>query len=134
MRDSLAFEYHPQATEANLEGANSVILVIGGSSKGLGAAKISAEDENKRVDALIKAAHEKKIPVLVTHLGGEQRRGELSDPFNQLGAENATQLIVVKGGDNDGFFTKIAEAKKIPLASAENILSIEPMLKGIFSK
>jgi hypothetical protein len=131
-KDSLNFDYKPDAKSADLDGKGSLIVVVGGSSKGLGAAKISAEDETARISALLEAAHTAGIPVLAVHMGGMNRRGALSDPFNRLGAENAVKIIVVKGGDNDGFFTKLATEKKIPLISCANGLEVGPVVRGLY--
>lgn len=132
-KDSLSFSYLPQATTDDLAGKGSVIIVLGGSSKGLGAAKISEADEVARVIALIDAAKTVGIPVLAVHMGGLNRRGALSDPFNKLGAENASRIIVVKGGNDDGFFTKLAESKSIPVDMAANSLEVGPMVKQLFT-
>jgi hypothetical protein len=131
-KDSLTFDYNAMATAADLDGKQSVILVVGGSSKGLGAAKVSESDEMARVEKLLKAAQDAKMPVLVAHLGGEARRGELSDKFIKLGAENATAIVVVKGGDKDEFIAKIATEKSIPLETAETILAVDPILKRLY--
>ena len=48
----------------------TLILAVGGSSKGLGAAGIDADQELARTDALISAAKEKGIIVLALHTGG----------------------------------------------------------------
>lgn len=128
-RDSLDFSYLRDATASDVAGKGSIILVVGGSSKGLGAAQISSEDESARVSALLKAAHKARVPVLVVHLGGMNRRGALSDPFNQLGASSAAKIIVVKGGNDDGFFTKIAEEGKIPLQTVNSSLQLALMVK-----
>jgi hypothetical protein len=132
-RDSLAFDYAPQATADQLAGHASVIIVVGGSSKGLGAAKISAEDETARVTRIIDAAESAKLPILVLHLGGVSRRGSLSDSFNQLGADHADHIIVVKGGNDDGFFTEIAEAKQITIETYDKILDVAPALKLLYA-
>jgi hypothetical protein len=132
VRDSLTFIYSPTAAAADLSGKGSLIVVVGGSSKGLGAAKISAEVETARASALLQAAHEAGIPVLVVHLGGLTRRGALSDGFNRLGAENAQQIIVVRGGDNDSLFTKIAEEKKIPIQTAETAFQVSPLMRALY--
>ena len=131
-RDSLAFDYLPNAQGSDVAGHGSTILVLGGSSKGLGAAKISEEEEIARVQGIVAAAKEAKVPIWAVHLGGQNRRGALSDPFNQLGAENSARIIVVKGGNEDGFFTKIAEEKKIPLDTAETALAVGGMVKEMF--
>jgi hypothetical protein len=131
-RDSLAFSYLPTATAADLDGKGSLMLVVGGSSKGLGAAKISADDETARVTALLDAAEKAEIPIIAVHMGGLARRGALSDPFNRLGAEHAHRLIVVKGGDNDSLFTKIAEDNSILLETADTALGVSPLVKKIY--
>ena len=59
----------------------TLILAVGGSSKGLGAAGIDADQELARTDALISSAKEKGIIVLALHTGGSARRGTLSDSF-----------------------------------------------------
>ena len=56
-----------------------LIAVVGGSSKGLGAAGINKEDEVKRALDLCKAAEKKGMKILMMHVGGEGRRGTLSD-------------------------------------------------------
>ena len=66
------------------------------------------------------------------HLGGKKRRGSLSDAFNQIAAENADYLVVLKDGDEDGFFKKIADAKKIPLKYIDKILDAKDVLVEIF--
>jgi hypothetical protein len=131
-RDSLSFTYLPQATAADLPGAGSVMIVLGGSSKGLGAAKISEAEETARVTALLDSARSHSIPVLALHMGGLNRRGALSDPFNKLGAAAATRIIVVKGGNDDGFFTKLAAEKGTPLETVDNVLLVGPLVKEIY--
>ena len=131
-RDSLAFMYVPAATASDLTGKGSVLLVVGGSSKGLGAAKISAEEETARASALLGAARKAGIPVLVVHLGGAARRGVLSDAFIRLGAENARHIIVVKGGNDDDLFTQIASEKKIPLQVSDTALHVSPLVHALF--
>ncbi|MDD5088154.1 MAG: DUF6305 family protein [bacterium] len=131
-RDSLSFEFLPSATAENLPNMGSLLIVLGGSSKGLGAAKISEADEIARVTALTAAAEAAGIPILAAHIGGLNRRGPLSDPFNRLGAEQSSRLVVVKGGDDDGFFAKIAAEKSIPLDTLNTALDVAPLLAEIY--
>jgi hypothetical protein len=131
-RDSLRFEYIPLASAENLPGKGSLVLVLGGSSKGLGAAKISDADETVRVVALLEAARKDSLPVLAVHLGGLNRRGALSDPFNRLGAEGADHLIVVKSGNRDEFFSTIAAERKIPLDTLDTALKVGALVKDFY--
>ncbi len=130
----LDFTFDKTASPEKVDKVKSVIIVCGGSTKGLGAAKIDKEDEYARAKELIDRAKKNKISVIALHVGGKARRGKLSDYFNTLGAENADHIIAVKSGDQDGFFTKIAKEKSIRLDLSEKIVAITDLLKRIYSK
>jgi hypothetical protein len=110
----------------------TLILVPGGSTKGLGAAKIDEKFEMDRVKGLIERARKLGMGIIMCHLGGEARRGSLSDPFNRQAAEACDVMIVVKDGNADGFFTKIAEARDIPIYELDQITGIGEVLKVLF--
>lgn len=120
------------ATSDNLPGYRTLILVAGGSSKGLGAAKVDVSNEESRVRKLIKAAHKAEIPVITFHIGGKARRGALSDPFNKLAAEDAELLVIAADGDFDGMFIKISEKKKSTYLHVEKTIDIIGVLKEKF--
>ena len=109
------------AKSSDLAGIKTLIIVPGFSSKGLGAAGISQADELKRVQELIKKAKALKIPIVMMHIGGKARRGGQSDGFCELVAENCKSMIVVKQGNEDGYFTKIATSKKVPIQQVDKI-------------
>ena len=116
------------ARPADLTGFKTLVIVPGFSSKGLVAAGISQQDEMEIVQTLIKAANDLKIPIVLMHIGGNARRQGQSDSFNQLVADNSKQMLVVKQGDEDGFFSNIAKSKNIPLTLVEKIAdSAEPL-------
>jgi len=128
----LKFQYDKLAQPDMLKANKTLILVSGGSTKGLGAANIDKDQEMKRVKSLIDAAKKAKMKIVTMHLGGKKRRGSLSDAFNKIAAENADYLVVLKDGDEDGFFKKIADAKKIPLKYIDKILDAKDVLLEIF--
>lgn len=110
----------------------TLVIAVGGSGKGLGAAGIDADEETKRVSAILEKA-EGRCPIIVAHLGGEARRGELSDRFIKLVIPHADFMLIVEGGDgNDNLFSKIAEESGIPLVFAENIASVGEVFAQIF--
>lgn len=118
-------------TDAGLTNEKTLILAIGGSSKGLGAAGIKAEDELARAEKLIKAAKAKNIKIIGLHIGGEARRGELSDKFVNVAAPYCDYLIVVKDGNKDGLFSQTASAKNIPLDTIPKITNgVDPLKKA----
>lgn len=120
-REKLDVTVIPGATSDDLEKMKTLVIVPGFSSKGLGAAGISQEDEMLRVSKLVTAANNAKIPVVLVHIGGNARRRGQSDAFNELGAKNAKYMIVVAQGNEDNFFTDIATANDIPLKLVNSI-------------
>ena len=119
-------------TDAGLKDEKTLVLAIGGSSKGLGAAGIKAEDELARAEKLMKAAKAKNIKIIGLHIGGEARRGELSDKFVKVAAPYCDYLIVVNEGNKDGLFTKTAAEKKIQLETVPKITNAVEPLKKLF--
>ena len=121
------------AKELDLEGIKTLVIVPGFSSKGLGAAGISREDEMNRVIDLINSAKEKKIEIIMLHIGGNARRGNQSDDFNKLVAESSSYMIVVSQGDEDKFFSNIAADKKVPITFVEKIVDATEPIKELFN-
>jgi len=133
-RAGVEVKYRALANGDSLGDVKAVIIVAGGSSKGLGAAKADAGAEETRIKGLVKAAQKAKLPIIVFHVGGEARRGALSDPFNRLAAEAGEVLIIGKDGDEDGFFKKIAEKSKARYIPIENASGVPVVLKELFPK
>lgn len=98
-----------------------LVAVVGGSSKGLGAAGINQEDEMERANALFKTARDKGIKIVIMHVGGEGRRGTLSDFFTKEAVPNGDVLILVDGANGDGFFDTLTKPKNIPVKIAPNV-------------
>lgn len=128
----IKYTINKSAKSSDIKDEKVLVMAVGGSSKGLGAAGIKAEDEIKRTEELIKGAKEKKIPIICVHVGGENRRGELSDKFVKPVAENADYIIVVESGNKDNLFTNIAAQKNIPMDSVKSIADVAAPLKKAF--
>jgi len=124
----------PLAKTGDLEGIKTLVVVAGFSSKGLGAAGISREQELDRVKSLLAAAQEKKLKIVTLHLGGKARRGNQSDDFNKMAAEVSSYLLVVKQGDEDQFFSKLAAGKKITIELVDKIADAVQHLARVFEK
>ena len=132
-RAKILFSVDPVIKAASL-GADSktLVVVVGGSSKGLGAAGISADAEMDRAKALLKRARELGMKIIAVHVGGEARRGTLSDAFIELCIPAADYAIVVADADKDGLFTKLAAGAKIALAKVEKISAAGAPLAAAF--
>lgn len=108
-----------------------LIAVVGGSSKGLGAAGINKEDEKARGQAVIEAAKKKNMKVIIMHVGGECRRGDLSDMFITAVTKLGDRVIVVKSGNLDKIFDK-SKASGAKLTEVDNIQAIVAPLEEVF--
>jgi hypothetical protein len=128
----LEIEYvsEPGATPADLKGFKTLIVVPGYSSKGLGSAGISRDDEMKRVEALLAGAAEADMRVMTLHLGGKARRGVQSDDFNAKAVQASDLAIIVAQGDEDGFFSDLCKEAGVPLEVVDVIAEAMQPLKA----
>ena len=110
----------------------TLIIIIGGSGKGLGSAGVDLQDEVTRANQLIAACKEKGIKIIGMHLGGEDRRGPNSQVMIDLVTPQCDYVVVRSDGNKDGIFTKICTEKKIPLTEIEKTLEVTEILKAIF--
>jgi hypothetical protein len=128
----LAATLSKAASEEELGNIRTLVLVIGVSMKGLGAAGLDLDQETSRVNRLIDAAQNQNISLLCLHLGGEARRGTLSDQLLTTFLPFARMVIVVKSGNKDGLFTRICGEENIPLLELERTLDAVDPLKTLF--
>jgi hypothetical protein len=131
-RAGLNYTLSKQATAADLPNMKTLVLVLGTSLKGLGAAGLDLDKERERVMSLITAAQKNQLPVVCLHLGGESRRGQQTDDLITEILPLAKMLIVVKSGNGDGFFTKICQSKGIPLIEVEKTADAQLPLQKAF--
>ena len=110
----------------------TLLLAVGGSSKGLGAAGIDEEQELDRTDALLSKAEELGITVVAMHTGGSASRGTLSDAFIQPAFAAADIAVVVSEGDGDGFMAGILAENSTPSAFVEQAADCLATLQTLF--
>jgi len=130
----LACDFEQLAKPDIIKNYKILVIVVGGSSKGLGAAGIDKEQELVRAQELIKEAKVRSVKILVMHVGGEARRGALSDAFLNEVVPYADHLIIVENGNKDGYFTQISKEKEISLEIVSKILETGELMKGYFDK
>jgi len=99
------------ATPADLEGVEMLIVGVGASTKGLGAAGLNVEAESARATELLQAAKKRSIRIVGVHIGGKPRRGEISDSLNRLVLMASDVFVVWKDGNEDGFFSELAATR-----------------------
>lgn len=120
------------ATPDDLGDNKTLILAVGGSSKGLGAAGIDANQELERVKGLVDAADAAGMTIIALHVGGEARRGDLSDKFVAPSFEKADYAIIVADGDKDGMMAGLAAQKGIPMDVVASMAEATTPLKAAF--
>ncbi|MEN6561192.1 MAG: DUF6305 family protein [Acidobacteriota bacterium] len=142
-RLKLAYDIEPLATPETLKAKpyKTLIVTMGASLKGMGAAGIQIEDELARTAALIAEARKQGVKIIGAHIEGMKRRsqgaaaGDTTDEQSiDAVAPNSNILLVYKEGNSDGRFTVISQAKKIPLVEFEKTIDLIPTLEKLFAK
>jgi hypothetical protein len=147
-RLKMAYDIDPLATPETLQAKakagtpyKSLIITMGASLKGMGAAGIEIEDELARAAALIAEARKEGVKIIGAHIEGMKRRsqgaaaGDTTDEQSiDAVAPNAAILLVLKEGNTDGRFTVISQAKKIPLVEFEKTMDLIPALEKLYAK
>lgn len=131
-RAGVTAEVVATATSADLDGVKTLIIVAGGSSKGLGSAGVDENSELARTQELIDAAKAADIKILAMHVGGSARRGTLSDKFIGDPMDAADAAIIVSAGDSDGMISGILNENGTPYQYIEKQADAVAVLETIF--
>ena len=143
-----AYEMDPLAAAGILKTAKeggtpyrSLIIVMGGSLKGMGAAGISIDDEIDRIKDLIEEARNQGITIIGSHIEGKKRRAQGAAPGDNTDelsidtvAPESDLLLINSEGNEDNRFSVIAEEKNIPLIEVEKNLELLEKLKELFGR
>ena len=129
---TVAYTYNPTATSADLGGVKTVVIAVGNSTKGLGAAGISQDQETARAKEFMAAAKKAGVKVICCHIGGATRRGALSDAFADMVLPLSPYILVKEDGNEDGKFTSFAAANNIPITLVYGSKDTVDAFKQIF--
>ena len=111
----------------------TLIITMGTSLKGMGAAGIDIDLEIKRMNALINEAKKQKMLIIGAHIEGKSRRADETDTASiNAVAPHSSLLIIRNDGNEDGLFSKIAEKQGIPLVGIKETLDLGDVLKRLF--
>jgi hypothetical protein len=145
MRAGLEFTFEARPDVDVLDGHETLIVVLGASTKGLGAAGVDVDAEIAWATELFEKARELGMAIVAMHIEGGTRRGPSSDRINTTFAPLVDHLIV-KGsspgqewaeaeeadGNADGLFTDIAAEHGIPITYIAKTLEAVDALKQLF--
>lgn len=114
---------------------HTVFITMGASMKGMGAAGISADDENKRVEEVVKWFQEQKDMLMIgVHIAGEDRRYHyLSEGMIDRVAPYCNLLIIAKESDADGRFTEISNKYGLPMKLVDTEFDLLPVISELFN-
>ena len=129
---TVAYTYNPTATSADLGGVKTVVIAVGNSTKGLGAAGISQDQETARAKEFMAAAKKAGVKVICCHIGGATRRGALSDAFADMVLPLSSYILVKEDGNEDGKFTSFAAANNTPITLVYGSKDTVDAFKQIF--
>lgn len=111
----------------------TLIITTGTSMKGMGAAGTDIKAEIKRIDELIAEARKQGIVIIGAHIEGMARRVDKYDEMSIEAVAPAADIILVKeDSDADGYFSKLAEEKNIPIIKVKETLDLQGTFKDIF--
>jgi hypothetical protein len=140
-RVGVAYDIVPTATVKDLQAKpyKTLIVTMGASLKGMGAAGVEIDDELARTNDLIAAAKAAKITVIGAHIEGLKRRaqgasaGDTTDEQSiDAVAPKSDFLFVYHEGNSDGRFTTISQNRKIPMVEFQKNLDMVAELTKIF--
>lgn len=119
-------------TANEVNNGSIVFMVTGTSGKGLGAASTDVGAETNRAKAFADKAKAGRITLIVLHVGGEARRGSMSDPVLNAACPGADLMLVVEDGDKDNLFTNFNKNEGIPLYLFSKATKMVPAFAKLF--
>ena len=144
-RAGLEFTFEARPAVELIEGHETLIVVLGASTKGLGAAGVDIEAEIAWATTLFEKARELGMSIVAMHIEGGTRRGPSSDRVNTTFAPLVDHLII-KGaspdqewaeaeeanGNADGLFTTIAAEQGFSITYIAKTLEAVGALQQLF--
>ena len=129
-----AYKNNNMLEAADVEEGAVVLLTLGSSSKGLGAAGVDEAHEAARAAEFAAAAEAGQLTLILFHVGGTPRRGTSSDPIIEAAFPGAAACFVVSSGNADGFFTNLATENDVDLYSIAKSVDLVDYAKGLFGQ
>ena len=115
-RIGVDYVYNATATADAIKGYKTVVIAVGASTKGLGAAGISEAEETARAKAIMDYIKANDVEVICCHIGGSARRGTLSDLYADMVMEESSLIVLKEDANFDYKFTKYAEEHNVPIS------------------
>lgn len=120
----------PNAEVTDLDGVNSVVVVVAHSQIGETLNDIDFDTEYKRVETLIEASIVKELPIIGVYIGGDMRNDKKTNQLIELVFSSSTYNLVI--GESDQFSNNDAEFVHVPLIHLEDLQQIKGPFSSLF--
>lgn len=127
----LGLDVRPLAQPADLAGRKTLVVVVGASSKGLGAVGLDVSREVGRAEALLAAARDRRVAVVALHTGGPSRRGKTTDELIRRVVPMSDQVVVVASGNRDRIF-QAASGGRVPIVEVGSLSEVGDAVQALF--
>jgi len=133
-RIGVDYVYNATATADAIKGYKTIVIAVGASTKGLGAAGISEAEETARAKEIMQVINETGAEVICCHIGGSARRGTLSDEYSDMVMAKASYIVLKEDANFDYKFTKYAEEHNLPISLIYATKDALTVFTDVFSK
>ena len=133
-RIGVQYAYNATANADAIRGYKTIVIAVGASTTGLGAAGISEAEETERAKAIMQVIEETGAEVICCHIGGSARRGALSDLFADMVMAKASWIVLKEDANFDYKFTKYAEEHNVPISLIYATKDALTVFTDVFSK
>ncbi len=111
----------------------TLIITMGTSGKGMGAAGTNMNEEEKRISSLIKTAKELNIKLIGAHVEGMSRRVDENDARSiEIVLPDSEALLVKNASNEDGYFAEKSEELEIPAVFFEKNMDMGAAINKFF--
>jgi hypothetical protein len=117
---------------SKMGGFKTLVMVMGASLKGLGAAGIDQDEEMERDLIVLKKAKDTGMKIVLAHIEGTARRNAIADKFITPFIPMADFLLVLEESNEDKLFTTLSEKHKIPLLIFKEFSELTGILEKMF--
>jgi len=117
----------PNAETSDLEGVNSMVIVIAHSYIGELLHDIDYEDEYLRVEQLIQDAEEINLPIIGVYIGGQMRNNKKTNQLIDLVFTSSNYNFIV--GDS---YAQNETTYDVPMVYVENLQQIKGPFSSLF--
>lgn len=124
--------FMPQASTLDLEGIQSLCIVIGYSETSEKLHDFSFETEKERVSNLITLAEKENLPIIAVYIGGKHRRGAQTDALISLVVSHADYFIATVESNYDDFLMTLSREHQLPMTLVKQIANLSEPLASVY--